>query len=428
MKIKKLKLRNFAQFSDFECEFDGQITRLVGVNGSGKTTVGLTAIWAGLKGIAEKSKDGQLIGERFRFIGPKKASADIELTLVDEARGAEIVVNNHLTKAGNQITFTAPKGYDIGAGWLNGLLSVAFLSAKNFTQRTGKEQALLLGIDVSEYDARLTAKKDEFTDLNRGFRALGEIEDCTPAERVSLAELIAEKDKADVFNREQDEAARKVEAARVRLVELEDEATRLSQQLSELRGRITKGKDFYAQQPMPKERIDTTPLVEQIGNAEETNRQAERYEAMKKKVTEKESLAKELEANKEQQEEIQGGRLNYIKSFAFGFDGLSVDDDGALLLDERPIREPYFSKGELEVIVATLHAAQNPELKVRFIDDFELLDEEHQTTLVDDLIGKGFQVITAEVGKASDRPNSIVLRECKVVDGDEPEETRPTIL
>ena len=69
MKIKSLKLTNFAKFTDFEIEFDGNITRLVGLNGDGKTTVGLNAIWAGIKGISLKCKDGQLFGDRFRFIG-----------------------------------------------------------------------------------------------------------------------------------------------------------------------------------------------------------------------------------------------------------------------------------------------------------------------------------------------------------------------
>ena len=44
MKIRQLKLKNFAQFEDFEIVFNDDITHLVGINGSGKTTVGLNAI------------------------------------------------------------------------------------------------------------------------------------------------------------------------------------------------------------------------------------------------------------------------------------------------------------------------------------------------------------------------------------------------
>ena len=47
MKLKSLKLKNFGKFTDFEIEYDDKVTKLIGMNGDGKTTVGLTAIWAG---------------------------------------------------------------------------------------------------------------------------------------------------------------------------------------------------------------------------------------------------------------------------------------------------------------------------------------------------------------------------------------------
>ena len=121
MKIKELKLRNFAKFTDFEIIFDDKITHLVGINGSGKTTVGLTAIWAGLKGISEKSGSGQLVGERFRFIGSKGATADIEIKLIDEDKKGEVIIKNHISKDTNKITFEASEGYVINNEWLNNL-------------------------------------------------------------------------------------------------------------------------------------------------------------------------------------------------------------------------------------------------------------------------------------------------------------------
>jgi DNA repair exonuclease SbcCD ATPase subunit len=203
MKIKKLKLTNFAKFSDIEVVFNDQVTHLVGMNGAGKTTIGLTAIQAGLKGIAEKAKDGQLIGDRFRFIGPNKKSADIFLTIIDEAKGsAEINVHNRITEAGNSISFEAPEGYNIGGNWLNNLLSVAFLSAKNFTQLSTKEQALLLGIDVSSKDKEIAAKKAEITEVNRDIKNIGQLVKIEPAQKVSVSTLLADKKLIDDKNEE----------------------------------------------------------------------------------------------------------------------------------------------------------------------------------------------------------------------------------
>jgi len=204
MKIKNLKIDNFGNFSGFEVEFGGQITRLVGINGSGKTTVGLTAIWACLKGIAEKGTDGKLMGDRFRFIGPKKATADLELILVDEQKGAEIKIKNKIGKDGNHISFEAPKGYPASNAWLNEILSVAFLSAKNFTQLPAKEQAILLGIEVRSFDDEMKGLKEEYTIINREIRNIGEVVEVESAEQVSVAELVKAKDEIEHFNAEQE--------------------------------------------------------------------------------------------------------------------------------------------------------------------------------------------------------------------------------
>lgn len=415
MKIKNLKLKNFAKFTDFECEFDSRITRLVGLNGDGKTTVGLTAIWACLKGISEKSKDGQLLGERFRFIGGAKPTADIELTLLDEKKNIEVIARNHISKTGNKITFEAVKG-TLPQGWLNDLLSVAFLSAKNFTQLDSREQALLLGIDTTEHDDQLKALKTRYTEINRDIKGIGSVAKLDKTERVSINELAGKLEQAQKHNQEQElktrdisEADKSILATQKNIEDLEEQLYAQKQHLQDLKNK----KDNLDE---PGELIDTEPIYKAMQDAEDTNRKAEAYEANQAKVEKLKRLEKLLDANKADQEKAAKARLDYIKSFDFGFSGLEVGDDGGLLLNERPIREPYFSKGELEVIVARLYASKNPVLKVRFIDDFELLDEKNQTALLDELLERGFQVITAEVGDKAKEQNTILLRECKIAD------------
>jgi len=416
MKIKKLKLENFAKFTKFEIEFDNKITHLVGINGAGKTTVGLTAIWACLKGIAEKSKGDQLIGERFRFIGNNKATADIELTLIDEQKNdAEIKVKNHITKQSNQITFEAPKNYLINENWLNNLLSVAFLSAKNFTQLNSKEQALLLGIDTSKFDSEIANLKSEYTSINRQLRSYGELIEIPKTEHIDISNIIK-------FNDVQKEKYTKIEKAKDRLTEIERETnlkvveikkleSQLEQcknELKELDSKKEKGIVYIDELPKPKPLKDITETTEQ-------NRKADEYKAYIEKKKEKDQVQIELDENKSKQSKKEKERVNYIKSFNFGFDGLSVDENGGLLLNERPIKDAYFSKGELELIVANLYKSLNPDLKIRFIDDFELLDEDNQEKILKSLFDAGFQVITARVGKESKDSNSILLRECKII-------------
>ena len=106
---------------------------------------------------------------------------------------------------------------------------------------------------------------------------------------------------------------------------------------------------------------------------------------------------------------------------------LGVDDSGNLVLNDRLIKEPYFSKGELEIMVAKLYMSVNPDLKVRFIDDFELLDEDNQAKILKQLLDAGFQVITAEVGKSPKHKNSILLRECSKVDSYTPKPEKESL-
>jgi len=413
MKIKKLELKNFAQFTDFECEFDKNVTHLVGVNGSGKTTIGLTSVWACLKGIAERSKDG-LVGERFRFIGKAGKSSDIKLTVYDEKTQKEVVIKNHITATGNNITCQPVQEEN----WLFDLLNVAFLSAKNFSNIDSKKQALLLGVDTTEHDEKIKVLKEEFTLLNRDYRNFGDIAVVEPTESVDVSALVEKKGKLEsVYYHEQE----LVTEHNTSVSHVNQQRPQWVEKISELKEQIKKCEKWLVDNPEValKEAVvkpDTEKLREQIQNAQQTNNAANQYQGYLEQTKLKEEKKKELAHNKTKQDEAENTRLEYIKSFNFGFKGLNVDPTGNLVLNDRPIREPYFSKGELELIVAKLCMSQNPKLTTRFIDDFELLDEANQAKIVDGLLEKGFQIITAEVGNKKTEDNTILLRECKKVE------------
>ena len=416
MKLKRLKLNNFAQFTNFECEFDGKITRLVGINGSGKTTVGLTAIWAGFKGIAQKSRDGQLIGERFRFIGKKGRSADIEITLVDEKTNAEMILKRHITKDVNQISFELQTGkIDVDENWLIGLLNMSFLSAKHFASLSGEQQARALGIDVLKFDEKLETKKEEAQHLRRDLKAFGEVNEIEEIASVNISELLKERDETIEFNNDQRNKQIEIINIKERILVLENEQAELSTQFKEIEERIEKDKKYLNNLPSPVAEKDISGNDEKIANSEETNRKAQAYESYLQHTKAKGKAQTDLDENIAGQKTIIDKRFKYIQSFDFGFTGLSVDESAQLVLNEKPIRDPYFSRSELEMIVAKLHTSINPELRVRFIDDFEMFDSSNQDKILGALIDKGFQVLVAEIGNEATKENTILLRECKIV-------------
>ncbi len=414
MKIIKLKMDNFVKFTDFEIEYDGKITHLIGLNGSGKTTVGLTAIWACLKGIAEKSTNGQLIGKRYRFIGDNKKTADLELTLFDEEHNAEIIIKNKISKDNNQITFDAPVGYKIDDLWVKNLFSVAFLSAKNFMQYSSKEQALLLGIDTSKFDNHIKELKQDYTFINRKISNAGKIKSVEKAEKVSISELLAEKEKLETFNTKQGNNENKIIDLKSYIAEGNADIDELLNDIENHKTRIKSHENELVTIEKPKELIDIRPILDKINNAEETNQKAMQYQNYLEKKAAVDESREELARNKQNQGKVNQEKIDYIKACDFGFKGVSVNDEGELLLNEKPIREPYFSKGEMEIIVAKLHVKANPGLKLRFIDDFELLDENNKERIIKSLLDNGFQIITAQVGdNTNSKENAVLLRECK---------------
>lgn len=415
MKLKKLSLDNFAKFTKFECEFDGKVTHLVGVNGAGKTTVGLTAIWACLKGIAEKSKNGQLIGERFRFIGSEKRTAEIELLLLDETKNVEIKVKNVISESGNKISFDAPPHYQISQAWLNNLLSMAFLSTKNFTQLTSKEQALLLGIDTKEFDNQIKELKEQYTYINRELKGIGDVIPVEKIEPVSLADLLREKQVIEITNDAANLHNEKIKNTTRHIENLTERRTKLLDELDDIDKCIKNNQVVLTGLGNEESLHSLNDIIDKIANAEETNKKANEYREYIDKLSKQKLKEKELEENKEKQKKVQEKRIQYITSFDAKIEGIDIDSEGALMLDGRPIKEPYFSKGELEITVAKLYASINPELKIRFIDDFEVLDKSNQEKILNQLLGDGFQVITAEVGEQSEKENTILLRECKAV-------------
>jgi hypothetical protein len=166
--------------------------------------------------------------------------------------------------------------------------------------------------------------------------------------------------------------------------------------------------------PPAQELIDTGSIKKKIQSATAINEKAFEYNRYIQALDSKKGFEDCLSRNKAEQEKIISERTEYLQSKTFGIKGLQIDEDGNLTKDGKLIRQPYFSKGELEVLVARIAMNLNPELKVRFIDNFEVLDDKNQLLLINNLTKKGFQIITAQVGSKAIGDNSVLLRDCRL--------------
>uniref|UniRef100_A0A6M3J371 Putative ATPase domain containing protein n=1 Tax=viral metagenome TaxID=1070528 RepID=A0A6M3J371_9ZZZZ len=470
MKLKNMTLTNFHKFGHVSVDFDESITYLVGNNGAGKSSLGLAALWFIFQGIAEKSSGGNkpLIGERFRFIGTSGASTKGELTLFDEKKGEEIKVVRKMTKDTSVLTFEAKEGTMIDQNWLNDLFNICLISPQAFLTLSSKDQARQLGIDTSEFDAKIKELKAEATDINRDLKRFGEIVPVPEMKIVDIAELNerkevirvklskqyqANRDENSRLRKEYDEEIYKIRDNFEKQKSEENEKNVQRKAVSETINDILNSCNYigfdatqfikeinsFAEKKYPAgkeieldlskikepkyidpEMPDDTELREidqKITSASEINIAASDYKRYIEKVNERAIIVQKQFENKEEQKEQEYSRIAYIRNKKLPFDNLSIDEDGGLLCNDKPIREPYFSSGELIRIVPILMASQNPDMKYIFIQHFNLLDELTQKSVVEYLTDEGFQLCIEVVGeKPVKDAHCLILRDCKIVE------------
>jgi hypothetical protein len=489
MKIKELSLTNFAEYDQVTVSFDENVTYLIGKNGAGKSTIGIYGIWFMFQSIAEKATDGKnpLIGERFRFIGPNAATAKGEMVLVDEKTGAEIKVMRKLTKAGSELSFEGPEGLELDQSWLTDLFNIFLIAPKRFMQLSPQEQAAAIGIDTKKFDDDIKCLKDEAKVIRAVYNSFGEIAEVEKVEKVDITVLQAQKDaiKQRLNSAYQDNKAANTatrDAYEALKKQIDDDVTKFNEVQKNLRDKINTcgerldslkahgytgsevaewieslGKpqpnqvaaDLYPKAPtnladMPddyqpkegellylKEMPDDSELKaidQQIVAAGETNNKALLYDQYLQKKEQKDQKKTELDANKDKQDAKAQERIDYVKTFKFPFSNLTVGEEGQLLLSGKPIKEPYFSTGELLKIIPILISSRNPELKYVFLQDFNLLDEDKWPEIEKYLTEKGFQLVVEMVGKSklADK-NCILLKDNVIVENYEVAE-QPTLL
>ena len=469
MKVKSIELNNFANYNKVSVSFDDNVTYLIGKNGAGKSTIGITAIWFMFCGIAEKSSGGTtpLIGERFRFIGPNGKTANGEMILHDEKAGIDIKVIRKLTKSGTDLSFEAPDGVELDQSWLTDLFNIFLIAPKKFTELSSKEQAKALGIDTKTFDDEIALLKKQFTEINAVYKSYGELPEVEKVDRIDVAELQKKKDEVrmqlnDLYlqNKAANEKLKKEWEAACKVVDNEcatfnntqialqnkiEQANKLYSQLEDLGyagyevsdwikslGKPEESKsfdDYYPAIPATASELpddsELKAIDTQIMAAVETNNKALLYAQYLEKKQQKEAKGAELQANKDKQAATEAERLEYIKAFKFPFSNLTVGEEGELLLNGKPIKQEYFSTGELLKIIPVLISTTQPELKYVFLQDFNLMDDEKQKEIEDFLTGKGFQLVVELVGKSKIADKNCILLRDNIVVEDYAEATAP---
>lgn len=406
MTVESITGENFAGLQRFSINLSPRITYLCGPNGAGKSTIAKTAFFFGLEGIAEK---GTHYKGRGSFVGQWGDEAKTVIKLRDD-KGTYTVTRAMNEHKQTQFSVVADDGRSLDQKWLDGLFKSLMISPMDFAAMKPKEQARELGIDTSEFDEKISAKKQEFTFINRELSNFGEITMPPFCERVDISELNRQKNEAIAFNQDQEAKKRAIDAKGSQIADLDRQVADLEQRLRVAMTERELRREELALLPAPEPLKDTTGFDRVMEELDKQNQEAALYEAAIEKSRQKEAKAAELAANKLAQKQLQEQKTAYLQSLDLPFSTMTIDDDGGLLMDGLPLCEPYKSSGELWAIIPRIIAKLNPEFRYIFIQGWNMMDKKKQANLVNDLLQLGFQ-LCIEVVDETESGGVIVLTE-----------------
>lgn len=423
MRIVKLQAENIKRLKAVEIVPEGNVVKLTGRNEQGKTSV-LDAIWWALGGTKAIQEEPIRHGE---------TKAAVTLDLGDLVVTRTFTPGNSYLKVENKdgSTFKSPQAV------LDKLVGQFAFDPLEFARSDKQKQVetLLSVVDIQVDSERLreiarcdfAEVENPLVTLNNAYKAvydsrtfvnrqldsakkvlqsMPEVEEAQP---VSVAELVAEKDRLEAENRrnERERQAVKVKEAEVErawedIRALEAEIAKLQKQLAVKRltldGLEQEKGAMYSQLATLKDH-DLSEINARIASADETNRRAEAWRERQKVASQVEALQQEADDYTRRLEAIRDYKNELVATAKFPVEGLDFGG-GGVLYQGVPF-EQASSAQKLQVSLA-IAMALNPKLRVIRIDNGSLLDSEHLAVIERMAAENDFQIwleVVDESGK-----------------------------
>lgn len=411
IRLKSLVVKNFKGMGFLQTNINQDVQYLVGNNGAGKTTV-ISAIWVALLGKTAMPKF-----DRFKMIKSGAEKAEITLTLVPENE-TEIIIKRTITPKDVYLKIWQEGNVtrELNQQFLNDILSEFSINPLRFARLKPEEQSIALGIDCSEIDSRIKeadeVRKDIARDLRRieeETRALGQIEAVLPVDVSKLAEELNEK-------RRQNDLALANEG---RIETVKKSISRWKTEIETLQEQIKGAVAFIEETKGKTKTVETSDIARQLAEASSINLKAQKFQQYNDLHQKQKGITEEHNTACKKVQTLRDEKKQLIVSKKFPFKNLTIDNEGKLLVDNKPLNENFFSTGEIYKIASKLINHINPELKTIFVQNASLIDEENLNVI---LSIEGYQFIVEITGEEK-REKAIYLREMKKIsDLDQPED------
>lgn len=369
--ITKLEVEAFKRVKALRLSLEGNAVVIGGPNGAGKSSV-LDAIEAALGG-------GKHAPEEPIQKGKKKARVSLETE--------DLIVTRTFTPKGSQLEVKGKDGavYPSPQALLDGLVGKLSFDPLTFARQAPKEQAetlrQLVGLDFTLLERERQAAYDQRTDVGREIKRLqGALDKLpeppagSPAEEVSVAELVAEGERRAAVNRSNEIERQALNAMRVQSVQQAALVERLERELAEAKAELERIREKGLALRAKVESLvdqDVAEIRTRIANAEQVNAAARaakeraRLQAeLDGKIEESETLTAKIAA-------VDAQKADAAAKASYPIDGLAVTDAGVELGGV-----PFEQASQAEKLRASvaIGLALNPKLKVLLVRDGALLD------------------------------------------------------
>jgi len=368
---------------------------------SGRNAQGKTSLFDAIRLCVGGAKltDGKPVRD-----GEDKAVVELDL--------GDLIVKRSLTaKGGNTVTVNAKDGTAIKQPQdvLNKLYNKIAFNLLEFVEMKGKERYGLLkdvlgvGDQIEEMEDKHKALYDERTVANRLVKETEakmsgvKVDDLVGYEKSSIAEIVAELEKAQKYNSHTDQLKREIEGHEQDIINREkaiannlQKIKSLNEENKTLEKLITDSDSAIAnKKPLIVEPIDTEPIKQKMNRLEDTNAivdQNIKHRDLAAELTKQEEASKFIETK---MDAITKKIKNTMEAIKMPIKGLSMAG-GDVLYNGVPVDQASASE-KLRVSMA-IAMALKPEMKVILITDASLLDSDSMAEVEKIAEENGFQV------------------------------------
>jgi len=417
--LKSAEVHNFKGLHQAKVTFPGSGVIIIGGrNGSGKTSF-TDAIWAALGGASALDDVPVMQGQEEATI---RLEIDTDPPLIVErtikSSGGSPALKVYTEMPG-------PTGKPIKSNLsgpqsvLNTLVGKVAFDPLEFIRLKPADQVKLLaelvGVDVSRLDGEIAALMQERQSVKKERDKLSAVVEGmphhtdAPSEIVSTEALVKELSHAEAANTKRAQLEHRAKEQTTQKASLEKREQELLAQLEKVRFDIQAAAQAVTEFSAQAEQspvIDVEPIKQRISMASSINRKVEdnrqratSQQALENKDTEVTVLTNEIEAKRQ-------ARLKMMEEAEWPVPGLGFSDAG-VTYNDLPIGQ-ICSAEKIKVSTA-IGLGQNPQLKLMFIHDGSLLDDEGLAIIEELAVAHDAQVFVERVGTGDE--GAIIIEE-----------------